>query len=113
MDANELIDNMAKDALNYADTNIILNQEELVDPDVFNKCLLKIYNFTTICFEIVLDKFRNENDETIHLYDIMNAKRRFDTVMKEVENRLIFAKINEERRLENESDSRCETQSPE
>lgn len=115
MNAKELIDNMAKDALEFTDLYISMHKDELIDQDVFNSVLLKIYNYTTICFEIVLDKFRssiNENEDHIYLYDIMNAKRRFNSVMQEVENRLIYAKL-EERRKADEGDAGCETQSPE
>lgn len=101
MTPNELIDNMAKDALEFTNLYISIHKDELIDPDIFNGVLLKIYNYTTICFEIVLEKFRssiNENEDHIYLYDIMNAERRFFSLMKEVKNRLIFIKLQEERR---------------
>lgn len=116
MNSKELIDNMAKDALNYVDTNIVIHREELTNPIVFNKLMIKFYSFTTICFEVLIYRFREhitDEKDTIYLYDIMNAKRRFNSVMEEAENRLIYAKLQEERRESNESDTGCETQSPE
>lgn len=115
MTPDELIDNMAKDALNFADLYISMHRDELIDQVEFKKIMIKLYNYTSICFEVLIEEFRKniiEAKDTIYLYNIMNAKRRFNILMNEVENRLILAKLQEERRIENESNSRCETQSP-